>query len=68
MSTIVARLYYNPSYQVCEDKPCYFIYIPNGGSFVSTPEDTYKTLDTPTFDLVLQSTTMDLILLRREKT
>ena len=46
MSTIVARLYYNPSYQGCEDKPCYFIYIPNGGSFISTPEETYKTFDT----------------------
>lgn len=51
MSTIVARLYYNPSYQGCDDKPCYFIYIPNGGSFISTPEETYKTFDTPTFDL-----------------
>lgn len=47
----ITRLYYNPEYQGYNDEPCYFFYIPNGGSFVITPEEVYKALDTPTFNL-----------------
>ena len=46
-----ARLYYNPSYQGCDDQPCYFIYIQDGGMYIISPNTSYKVLETPTFEL-----------------
>ena len=51
MSNIKSRIYYNPSYQGCNYQPCYFIYIKNGGMYLSTAENTFRALDTPTFEL-----------------
>ena len=47
----ITRLYFNPEYQGCDDKPCYFFYIPNGGAYVITPDEVYKALEVPTFEL-----------------
>lgn len=47
----ITRLYFNPEYQGYDDKPCYFFYIPNGGAYVITPDEVYKALEVPTFEL-----------------
>ena len=45
MSDVKAKVYYNPSYQGCNDKPCYLIHIRNGGTYVTTINDSFKILD-----------------------
>lgn len=51
MSEIKSRLYYNDSYQGCDNKPCYFIYVKNGGMYLSSPDEVIRVLEATTFEL-----------------
>lgn len=48
---IKVRLYFSESYQGRDNQPCYFTYITNGGIFITSPTETSRLMETPTFDL-----------------
>lgn len=48
---IIARVYYNPSYQGCNNEPCYLIFLPKEGLFVTNHTKTFKVIDKPTFEI-----------------
>ena len=52
---ITSKIYYNPSYQGCNGMPCYLIYIKDGQLYATSPVETFKVYDKPTFELNLDN-------------
>lgn len=52
---ITSKMYYNPSYQGCNNIPCYLIYMNDGQLYAINPVETFKVYDKPTFELTLDN-------------